>query len=47
MVIFIVGIVSIPIEKTLESHNKVCENKELHNFIMSSKSNKILEFKKY
>ena len=49
MAIFIVWIVFIPLEKKnkLESHKKVCENKNFCNVIMPSEDTKILEFNQY
>ena len=35
---------SFSTKKKLESHKKVCENKEICNVIMPSEDNKILEF---
>ena len=49
MVIFIVQIVFIPLEQKnrLESHKRVCENKDFFNVIMPSEDTKILKFSQY
>ena len=45
---FIVWIVFIPLEQeTLESHKKVCENKNFCNVIIPIKDTKILECNQY
>ena len=38
---------SFAAEKKLESHKKVCENKDFYNVIMPSKGTKILQFNQY
>ena len=38
---------SFAAEKNLESHKKVCENKDFYNVIMPSKGTKILQFNQY
>ena len=49
MVVFIVWIVSILLhqKKKLESHKKVCENKDFRDAIMPFEDTKILEFIQY
>ena len=48
MVIFSVWITLIlSQQKKLESHKKVCENKDFCNIKMPSEDNKILEFNQY
>ena len=42
MVIFILYIVFVTLEKKIESHQKLCENKDFCNVIMPSEENKIL-----
>ena len=48
MVIFTVWIVFIlSQQKTLQSHQRVCENKDFCNIIMPPEDTKILEFNQY
>ena len=48
MVIVVVSIVSISLDqKKVESHKKLCENKDFCNIVMSSDNTKILEFNQY
>ena len=49
MVIFIVWIVfhSFRAKNNLESHKKVCENKDFYNIVMLFEDNKISEFTVY